>query len=253
MAVNVTLAVLLLTVMCIVGGDRGLKAYFTLICNLVTFIILILSITKGANILLVTFIACLVISTINLFLVNGFNIKTKTALYSILIVVVVLLIFSVVAVKLSHIQGFTLEQSEGLMIYNMNIQISYDKIAVSIMVISLIGTLIDAAIAISSAMYEVVLVNPTIRRKELFEAGVRMGRDILSTNINTLYLGFIGGNLAFCIWLNVYNFSIGHLANYKLFVEELLSLMISGLGCLLVIPVAAYICTKTMKEEERTL
>ena len=253
MAVNIILAAILFTLMCIIGGDRGLKAYFSLICNLLAFIFAIIAITNGVNILIITFVACLFISAINLFLVNGFNKKTKAALYSILIVVAILIVFSVLAVMLSHIQGFTTEQCEGLMIYDMQIQVSYEQLAVCVMVISLIGALIDAAIAISSAMYEVTVVNPHISKKELFEAGIRMGQDILSTNTNTLYLGFIGGNLAFCIWLKVYQFSIGHLANYKLFVEELLSLIISGLGCILVIPIAAAICTRIMHTEENSL
>ena len=250
MAVNVTLAAILFTLMYIIGGDRGLKAYLTLICNLITVILSIKAIVGGANILVVTFIACLVISTLNLFVVNGFNVKSKASLYSILIVVAILISFSILAVKLSHIQGFTTEQCEGLMVYSMQIQISYESLAVCVMVISLIGALIDTAISICSAMYEVVVVNPSISSKELFASGVRMGQDILSSNTNTLYFGFLGGNLAFCIWLKVYQMTLGHMANYKLFVEEIISLIISGLGCLLVIPVAAFICTRLLKPEK---
>ncbi len=252
MAVNITLAAILLVLMCVVGGEQGLKSYGTLVCNLVTFIFAILAITNGMNILLVTFIACLIISTINLFLVNGINTKTKAALFSILIVIVILILFSLLIIRVSHIQGFTTEQCEGLMIYDMQIQVSYEQITVCVVVISLIGALIDGAIAICSAMYEVAIVNPSISRKELYQAGIRMGRDILSTNTNTLYFGFLGGNLAFCIWLNVYKFSLGHLVNYKLFAEEILSLILSGLGCLLVIPVAAYLCSKIITEEPHT-
>lgn len=251
MAVNITLAFILFLLMCIIGSDRGLISYLSLLCNLVIFILMNVAISHGINVLIVTFATCIILSLLNLFVVNGVNFKTKAAFYSILLVVGILLLLTIPIVSYSHIQGFTTEQSDSFMVYQTQIQVSYEQLTVCVVVISLIGALIDAAISIASAMYEVLTVNPSITKKELYQAGLRMGRDILSTNINTLYFAFLGGNMAFCLWLNVYQYSFDQLINYKLFVDEVLTLLINGIGCILVIPVTAGICVKTMLPDKK--
>ena len=210
---------------------------------------MVITISKGANIFLVTLTACILASLLNLFMINGKNLKTIAAFYSILLVVSILIVFTVPIVYFSHIQGFTTELSDTFMVFETQIQVSYESLAILVVIMSVIGALIDAAISITSSMYEVVVVNPAISNKELYKAGVRMGQDILSTNINTLYFAFLGGNVAFCIWLNVYQYSFGQMINYKIFVEEMLTLIVSGIGCILVIPIAAGIFTRMIKKK----
>jgi uncharacterized membrane protein len=54
----------------------------------------------------------------------------------------------------------------------------------------------DVAMSISSAMQELCQQNPAITRSELMKAGMRVGRDMMGTDANTLILAFAGGSVS---------------------------------------------------------
>ena len=54
----------------------------------------------------------------------------------------------------------------------------------------------DVAMSVSSSMDEVVRQNGGISRGELFRAGLRVGRDMMGTDSNTLILAFVGGSMS---------------------------------------------------------
>ena len=57
----------------------------------------------------------------------------------------------------------------------------------------------DVAMSISSAMKEFCDQNPQISRLELMKAGMRVGRDMMGTNSNTLILAFAGTSLSMLV------------------------------------------------------
>ncbi|MEJ1644192.1 YibE/F family protein, partial [Escherichia coli] len=61
------LGLLLLVLMIIFGGKKGLISFFTLFLNFIILIISIILIIFGVPIYLVTFIFCIVIAAVNLF------------------------------------------------------------------------------------------------------------------------------------------------------------------------------------------
>ena len=62
--------------------------------------------------------------------------------------------------------------------------------------ISSLGAVMDVAMSISSAMEEICSQNPTISRFDLMKAGMRVGRDMMGTDSNTLILAFAGSSLS---------------------------------------------------------
>ena len=50
--------------------------------------------------------------------------------------------------------------------------------------------------SIGSSMSEILAQNPSLNRKELWKAGIRVGRDMMGTDSNTLILAFAGGSLS---------------------------------------------------------
>ena len=54
----------------------------------------------------------------------------------------------------------------------------------------------DVAMSIGSSMSEILPQNDSLNRKELWKAGIRVGRDMMGTDSNTLILAFAGGSLS---------------------------------------------------------
>lgn len=95
----------------------------------------------------------------------------------------------------------------------MNIGIDMVQFMVFTIILAVIAAVIDLTITISSPIYELHQVNPTLTQYELFQSGMRVGREILATSANTIYLAFFGGQLALFIWFFKLKYSFGHIIN----------------------------------------
>ncbi len=93
----------------------------------------------------------------------------------------------------------------------MNIGIDMVQFMVFTIILAVIAAVIDLTITISSPIYELHQVNPTLTQYELFQSGMRVGREILATSANTIYLAFFGGQLALFIWFFKLKYSFGHI------------------------------------------
>ncbi|MBM6616228.1 YibE/F family protein [Bacillus suaedaesalsae] len=242
MNVLVILAVILFLLMTLIGGGKGVRSFVAIFLNfgVVIFTVILMNDPNLAPVIL-TIIACLFISCINLFFINEVNIKTKPAFLATIVSTVILLIFILYLTDTAMIQGFGEEEIEELGMFSFYIGLDFVKIASAVIIMSTIGAITDTAMAISSPMREIHFHNPHISRKELFLSGLSIGRDILGTSTNTLFFAFFGGYLALLIWFKDLSYSIGEVINSKIFSAEMITILCSGIGVTTVIPITAWI------------
>ncbi|MGG0717268.1 YibE/F family protein [Robertmurraya massiliosenegalensis] len=242
MNVLVLLGIILFFLMTIIGGKKGARSFFAIFLNFVVVLLAVLFMNDpNLNPIVITVIACMIISCINLFYINEINIKTKTAFISTLFTIGILLLFIIVITDKAMIQGFGEEEIEELGIFSLYIGIDFVKLATAVIIMSTIGAITDAAIAISSPMYEAFYHHPNISRKDLFKFGMSIGRDILGTSANTLFFAFFGGYLALLIWFKDLSYSVGEIVNSKIFSAEMITILCAGTGVTLIIPITAWI------------
>lgn len=242
MNVLVLLAGILLFLMTLIGGRKGVRSFFAIFFNFgVIMITVVLMNDPTIDPVILTIIACVVISCINLFYINGVNSKTKTAFLSTIICTVILLLFIIFITNKAMIQGFGEEEIGELGMFSLLVEVDFVKITVSVIIMSTIGAITDTAIAVSSPMREIHFHHPNITRKDLFLSGLSIGRDILGTSANTLFFAFFGGYLALLIWFKDLSYSIGEVVNSKIFSSEMITILCAGIGVTLVIPITTWI------------
>ncbi|SEN17700.1 YibE/F-like protein [Paenisporosarcina quisquiliarum] len=242
MNVLVLLAGILLFLMTLIGGRKGVRSFFAIFFNFgVIMITVVLMNDPTIDPVILTIIACVVISCINLFYINGVNRKTKTAFLSTIICTVILLLFIIFITNKAMIQGFGEEEIGELGMFSLLVEVDFVKITVSVIIMSTIGAITDTAIAVSSPMREIHFHHPNITRKDLFLSGLSIGRDILGTSANTLFFAFFGGYLALLIWFKDLSYSIGEVVNSKIFSSEMITILCAGIGVTLVIPITTWI------------
>ena len=249
------LAAILFILMVLIGGKKGVRSFFSLFLNFVVLLLTILFMTDPhADPIILTMIACIVISYINLFYINEVNRKTTTAFISTIITIVILLLFIDIVTRNAMIQGFSEEEIEELSIFSLYIGVDFVKIATSVIIMSTIGAITDVSISITSPMSEIFNHNPLISRKDLFTSGLSIGKDILGTNTNTLFFAFFGGYMGLLIWFKDLSYSIGKIVNSKVFSAEMISIFCAGIGIALIIPITswinAYFLVKTRENSE---
>lgn len=239
MNVIIILALILFILMKLIGKEKGTKAFFSLIINFLIIFTAIMLIAHNLNPIVITILACILISYVSLFTINGKHPKTYAAFWSTLLTLAVLFFFIYFIGYAARIQGFSEEEFEEISLYSLYIGTNFTKLIISTIIMSLIGAIIDTAISISSSMNEVFLHNPSITRRKLFESGLNISRDILGTTTNTLYFAFVGGYMALILWLKDLHYSFGTIINSKVFCSEIISILCSSLGVTLIIPITA--------------
>ena len=244
------LGLILFILMSIFGGKKGLISYLTLFLNFVILFISIILIIFGVPIYLVTLIFCIVIAACNLFVLNSYNTKTKAAFYATIVTTVILIAAIYLSVSIGHSQGFTTEQQDETYIFSMNIGIDMVKFMVFTIVLAVIAAVIDLAITISSPMYELSETNPNLTQKELFHSGMRVGREILATSANTIYLAYFGGQLTLFFWFFKLNYSFGHIINSKIVAQEFISITRGRIAAAISIPITARLTALLIKNQK---
>ena len=246
---NIILIILLFLLMIYIDIKRGIKLFLSIIFNFIILMIIFYLIALGLNPIICSLIGCFIISYIILYYVNERNIKTESSLKSVIIVLIILSFLIFFVTKISRIAGFGYESYEEINMFSYDVKIDFTNIAISMILISLIGATVDSSIAISSALYEVYDNNKNLSKKELFLSGMNIGKDILCTTNNTLMFAFLGEFMTLLIWFYKGDYSFLEIVNAKTFVSEMIKILFSALGCIIVIPITAYITTETLKKD----
>lgn len=244
------LSLILLILLILIGGKRGLKTFITVYLNLALIFLIVYIVALGFNPTIPTFVICIIISMIVLFYLNGINKKTISSFISVLTLLGIFIIITICFVSKIYIQGYALETIEGISYVTYDTGLNMLALSNSIVIIGLIGNIIDTSIAISSALYEVHLNNPNLTIKELFKSGMNIGKDILGTTTNTLFFAYLGGFMTLFIYFQDANYSFTTILNSKVFASEFTRIMLSGMASFIIIPLTAIITSIACKINE---
>ena len=234
-----------------IGGEKTAKCLVTLSVNAIILFAVILVINMGVAPVAATAAGCVLIGLMTLFFQNEVNAKTRASMLAVLVVIAVMAGFVFFVVTSSDIQGFPVGQfevreSNG---YSPDIGFNMTMMQISVILMALIGAIIDTALSVASGVYEVSLSRPDLGRFELFLSGMRIGRDILGTTINTLFFIFIAEYLTLFIQFSqMYTF--GQMLNSKEFCQQVISIACSGIGCVLIIPGVSAICASMYRRPD---
>jgi len=256
MNVPIILSVILFLLMLVIGRGKGVRSFLSLFLNFIVMLLIIVLMTNVEyNPIILTMIACILVSCINLFFINEVNQKTVTAFIATMITTGILLVFIYYITKVVMIQGFGEEEIDEIVsVYSIEVGVDFLKLATAVIILSTVAAIVDVSISITSPMAEIYKHHPEITRKELFKSGVTIGKDILGSNANTLFFAFIGGYLALLLWFKDLSYSFSQIVNSKIFASEMMMIFFAGIGIALVIPIAAFInayyLTKSKKETD---
>jgi uncharacterized membrane protein len=238
--------------MILIGGKKGARSFIALFINFgVLFLTILFMTDPNVNPVILTLIACTLISCITLFYINEVNSKTTAAFISTIITFVILLFFIVIVTEKAMIQGFGEEEIEEISMFSLYIGVDFVKIGAAMIIMSTIGAITDVAISIASPMREIFHHNPLMSRKALFTSGISIGKDILGTNTNTLFFAFFGGYMGLLIWFKDLHYSVGEIVNSKVFSAEMITILCAGIGIALIIPITSWITACFLVKNKR--
>lgn len=207
-------AALYLLALCLIGGWQGAKGalglVFTFGCILWVYLPLVY---RGWSPFWSAVLVCAVTAIVTLWLVGGPTRKTLVAAAGTVAGVVMAGVAASLFSLATGITGWNVSDIESLMTLWSTADIQVGGLLFSGLLISSLGATMDVAMSIASSMAEVQAQTPDISRRALFQAGMRVGRDMMGTDSNTLILAFAGGSVSMLVldyaydlpWLQIVN------------------------------------------------
>lgn len=207
-------AALYLLALCLIGGWQGAKGalglVFTFGCILWVYLPLVY---RGWSPFWSAVLVCAVTAIVTLWLVGGPTRKTLVAAAGTVAGVVMAGVAASLFSLATGITGWNVSDIESLMTLWSTADIQVGGLLFSGLLISSLGATMDVAMSIASSMAEVQAQTPDISRRALFQAGMRVGRDMMGTDSNTLILAFAGGSVSMLVldyaydlpWLQIIN------------------------------------------------
>ena len=108
----------------------------------------------------------------------------------------------------------------------------------------------DVAMSISSAIDEIYKQNTALSRKELFKAGMRVGRDMMGTDSNTLILAFAGSSVSTLLLDYAYDLPYQQIINSNNIGIAIMQGLAGSFGIVLSAPLTVLICTVLFHKNE---
>ena len=237
-------ALIYLLVLCLIGGKQGIKGclglVFTFFC--VIFVYLPLVYLKYSPFWTAVFV-CFITTLVTMYLIGGPTRKTCAATLGTLVGVILAGVSAWCFSKASGISGYNVSDIETLMtLWNTN-RIQVGGLLFSGLLISCLGAVMDVAMSISSAIDEIYRQNLSLSRKELFKAGLRVGRDMMGTDSNTLILAFAGSSVSMLLLDYAYDLPYQQIINSNNIGIAIMQGLAGSFGIVLSVPLTVLICT----------
>ena len=227
-------------VLLLLGGKKGAKALLGLLYTLICiWFLLIPCMIQGVPVIPVTVYTVAATAVASLLLLDGFSRKTLCAVLGCVGGVSAAAITAWAAGRLTPLDGFNMTEAENLLLYGSDHGLRIGGLLVCGVLISALGAVMDVAMSIASAEWELITVHPELTAGELFRSGMHIGRDAMGTMANTLILAFAGSSFNMLLLIQVYDIPFLQLINTDFLCIELLQGMAGSLGILLTVPLVA--------------
>lgn len=227
-----------------IGGKKG---FFSLISILTTLALIFWVLTplvlSGFNPVFATVLVCLLATIIAIYLVGGINAKSSGAILGTVLSLIFAAILSVLSIKIVNLNGFASEQYMYLSTAHSNLNLL--EVLASAMILGSLGAVMDIGMSISSTVNELFASNSDMNIKELFKAGMNVGKDIIGMMANTLILAYLGGSLALVLLSN--SIDLQKFFNLNQVAVEISSALIGSIGIVLCVPITAIISAVLIK------
>ncbi len=247
-------AILYLLALCIIGGKQGIKGclglIFTFFCVIFVYLPLVY---LGYSPFWSAVFICFLTTLVTMYLIGGSTKKTCAATLGTLAGVVLAGISAWCFSKASGISGYNVSDIETLMtLWNTN-RIQVGGLLFSGLLISCLGAVMDVAMSISSAIDEIYKQNSSLTRKELFKAGMRVGRDMMGTDSNTLILAFAGSSVSTLLLNYAYDLPYQQIINSNNIGIAIMQGLAGSFGIVISVPLTVLICTILFHKKETAM
>lgn len=233
------LAGMFLLLLILFAGFTGVRAILSFVVTiLMMWKILVPGMLKGWNPIWVALALVIVLTFVILSLIYGLDRRCLAATSGAVLGILVTVLLGYVFTDLFHIHGAVMESSESLL-YAGYQYLDLTKIFVASIFLGSSGAVMDLAVDICSAVFEVVGKKPGISTREAIASGFAVGRAACGSTTTTLLLAYSGSYIALLMVFMAQGTPVTFILNYKFVAAEIIHTIVGSFGLVTVAPLTA--------------
>ncbi len=219
-------------------GFRGLGSLLGLFISfaVITFFI-VPFILKGADPLFISIVGSIFIMVTTIYLAHGFSQRTTIAIASTFLSLV---ITGILAVWFVSALGLTGSGNEDAYMLQFGAQvINLKGLLLGGIIIGTLGVLDDTTTTQAATVFTLSEANSKLKAKELMQKGFVVGKEHITSLVNTLVLAYAGASLPLFIFfvLNPMHQPLWVIFNNEMVVEEIVRTLAGSIGLILAVPI----------------
>jgi len=235
------LFLLFVVVSIIVARGRGLSSLLGMgFSFLVIFEFILPKILAGADPILIAIIGSLFIIPSTFYLSHGWNKKTTAAIIGTLAALIITGLLAGIWVEATGLTGFASEEA-GFLRAAQQGTVNIRGLLLAGIIIGVLGVLDDVTISQSAIVFQLKRTNARMKRNELYQRAMDVGRDHIASMVNTLILVYTGAALPLLLLFinNPHPFS--EVINYEIVANEVVRTLVGSVGLVLAVPITTFI------------
>ncbi|PWJ12714.1 YibE/F family protein [Ruminococcus flavefaciens] len=233
------LAGMFLLLLILFAGKTGLRAIISFIATvLLMWKVLVPCMLKGWNPIWLSIGIVLLMTTIILSLIYGFNKRCLASVSGAFLGIAVTAVLGIVFTDMFKIHGAVMESSESLL-YAGYQHLDLTSIFMASIFLGSSGAVMDLSVDICSAVYEIVQKKPEISAWEAIRSGFSVGRAACGSTTTTLLLAYSGSYIALLMVFMAQGTPIEFILNYKYVAAEIVHTIVGSFGLVTVAPLTA--------------
>jgi len=253
-----SLLLLILFVICILvlAGKKGLRSLFSLGLSFIfLFFGLIPLLLQGYNPLWTTLLFGLCILFVSIFITHGFNRQSFVSFIGSVSSIIIAVVLLQVAISMVPMSGLINDHIQFLN-FELNDSLNLVSIVSAGIIIGILGVLDDITITQVAVVRE-LSSDKNISKKEIFKKALRVGRDHISSLVNTLVFAYIGATLPLIMFVTLLDIPFIVLIGQEFIFVEIIRSLVGAIALTIAVPVTTYLAVfiflKTIGKDKKCL
>ena len=239
------LVILFVAAIVVLGRWRGVGALAGLAMSLVVIVVFALpALLDGSNAVAVALVTAGAIAFVALFLAHGRGLATAAALLSTFASLALTGLLAWVFLAASKFTGFG-DESVGFL-DTLGTDIDPRGLLLAGVVIGSLGVLDDVTVTQVSAVWELKRAAPHAGFGELYGRALRIGRDHISSTVNTLFLAYAGASLPLLLLFSEAQQGLGSVATREVVAVEIVRALVGSIGLVASVPISTALAAKVL-------
>ncbi len=229
------------------GRWKGLRSLVSLgMTFAVVLLFIVPAILDGRSPMPVAVIGAAAIMLVSLYVSHGWNRTSTVAVLGTLASLVLTGALAGGAVHLAHLNGVLDEETASLA---MQYPIDMSGLLLAGILIGALGVIDDVTVSQAATVDEVAKANPKWGRSRLFRSGMRVGRDHLTSVINTLVLAYAGASLPLLVLIAAADRPLGQVLTSQTIATEIARSVVGTLGLIAAVPITTWLAAAVARRE----